>query len=530
MDYDYDAIVIGSGFGGSVCALRLSEKGYRVAVLEQGRQVSRADMQATAGNVLRLFWMPALGLHGFFTQHIFRNVGIVGGVGVGGGSLVYAAVLIQPQDQLFKNPDWSASGVDWAAELQPHYQTAARMLGRTPNPFFGQMDEWLKQTAGDMNAGDTFGTVPLGIYFGEPGVSHPDPYFDGQGPPRTGCDKSGACLTGCVTGAKNSLDLNYLYLAQKHGAVILPQHQAQLVRPIDGQGYEVETTDPIHHRAQRPLRARKVIISAGVLGTLSLLFRCRDEFKTLPHISPALGKVVRTNSEAIVGILSPQKDLDITEGTTISTDFYPNPHTHITQNRFPKGYTFMKWYMGPLVDDANPLRRAVKTLWAFVAHPLRATASWRAANWHRRISILTVMQHLNNQVSFSYGRSIYSFFKKGLQSRAVGGKSAPAYIPEANEAARRFARRAGGQPLNVLLETLFNMSITAHILGGCPVGDNPQQAVIDQRHEVFGCPGLYVVDGSVMPANLGVNPALTITAMAERCMSLFPPAAKEFHP
>ncbi len=521
---DYDFIVVGSGFGGSVSALRLAEKGYRVAVLEQGRVVGKNEMEAASGNPLRLFWLPALGLKGFFSQTVLRHVGIVGGVGVGGGSLVYAAVLLEPKQSFFDDPAWSGLGVDWQAALPPHYETAKRMLGLEYKPHLGLMDDYLRQAAQALGAGDSFGPTPLAIYFGEPGVVRDDPFFEGQGPARMGCQYCGECLTGCPYGSKNSLDFNYLHLAEALGAEVLAERQVTGLRPLEGGGYQVEMVHPWDKKkSYTSLKARQVVLAAGVLGTLTLLFRCRDTLQTLPELSQQLGQVVRTNSEAIVGILSPDPGTDLSEGTTISSDFYPNDHTHITQNRFPAGYTFMKWYMGPLVDDARPWRRALKTLGAFARHPLRATASWRARNWYRRISVLTVMQHLDNQLTLRYGRSWYTLFRQGLQSKLVPGKESPTYIPEANATARAFAAHTGGLPLNVLLESVGNLSITAHILGGCHMGRSSEDGVIDTTHQIFGYPGLFVVDGAAVSANVGVNPALTITALAERCMSLIPP-------
>ena len=521
---DYDVLIIGSGFGGSVAALRLSEQGYRVGVLEQGRRITVADIQRGARSPLHLFWMPSLGLKGYFTQQFFQHVNIVGGVGVGGGSLVYAAVLLEPGKRFFADPGWSDLGIDWERELQPHYETAARMLGRVMCPVSDLQDEYLRRTAEAMQAGPTYGPIPLGLYFGEAGVSRADPFFDGRGPVRTGCKLCGECLAGCAYGAKNSLELNYLYLAEGLGAQILPERQATLIRPLPAGGYEVETINPLEGgRPYPPLRAQKVVLAAGVLGTLTLLFRCRDEFKTLPKLSPVLGKTVRTNSEAIAGVVSRDAEIDLTKGPSISSHFYPNPHTHITQNRLPPSYWFMKLYGGPLVDGAHPGLRSLKTILAFLRHPGLATASLRARRWYRRISLISVMQSMDNQISFRYGRGLFSLFGKRLQSYTPSGKSVPAYIPEANQAARAFAEAADGIPHNPLLESLLNMSVTAHILGGCQIGKDRDRAVIDVRHEVFGYPGLYVVDGSAIPANVGVNPSLTITALAERCMSLFPP-------
>ncbi len=516
---DYDVIVIGSGFGGSVAALRLSEKGYRVAVLEQGRRFSDADLERTRQSTPALFWLPALGWQGCFTQQFFQHANVVGGVGVGGGSLVYAAVLLEPRPAFFRDPVWAGLGLDWQAELEPHYRTAARMLGRTTCPTRHTQDDWLEQTAARMGVAASYGPVPLGIYFG-PQEETPDPFFDGQGPARRGCKGCGACLAGCAYNAKNSLDKNYLYLAEKLGAVILPQRKATLIQPVTG-GYRVATVDPLARGAQPALTAPKVILSAGVLGSLELLFRSR-EAGALPELSPRLGRQVRTNSEAITAVLAQETDLDLTEGPAISSDFHANPHTHITQNRVPASYWFMKLYASPLVDGARPLLRALKTLGVSLRHPLRSTASLRVRrDWHKRITLISTMQHLDNQMAFSWGRSLFSGFKPGLRSQISGDRRAPTYIPEANQAARTFAEVSGGVPFNSSIESVLNMAVTAHILGGCAIGAGPESGVIDSRHEVFGYPGLYVVDGSALPVNVGVNPSLTITALAERAMSLW---------
>lgn len=519
----FDVLVIGSGFGGSVAALRLAQKGYKVAVLEQGRRIEAADMAKAAQQVQHLLWMPRLGLRGFFVQHFFRHLMVVGGVGVGGGSLVYAGVLLEPKPAFFADPAWNNLGIDWEAELKPHYATASRMLGRQMAPQLHQMDTYLQQTAQTLGAANRFEAAPLGIYFGQAGQTVPDPYFQGQGPPRTGCIQCGNCLAGCAHGAKNTLDQNYLYLAERLGVQILPLHQVERIQPLAGGGYELSSINPLTKQPQNKLRANKVVLAAGVLGTLGLLFRNRDRHHTLPHLSATLGQQVRTNSEAVTGVLSKNPRTDLSHGPTISSHFFLGAHTHITQNRMPPSYSFMKLYSGPLVNGDQPRQRAWKTLLSFVRNPVAATASMRARNWHKRISLLTVMQQAESQVAFTYGRSAFTLFRPGLVSQMPKGQRIPTYLPEANQATQAFAQASDGIAHNSLLESLLGMSVTAHILGGCAISDSPEHGVINPQHEVFGYPGLYVVDGAAIPANVGVNPSLTITAMAERAMSLIPP-------
>jgi cholesterol oxidase len=523
-DCDCDFLVVGSGFGGSVSALRLAEKGYEVMVLEQGRRIGPEEIQRAQRSPRHLFWAPRLGMDGYFFQSMFRHVAVVGGVGVGGGSLVYAAVLLRPGRGFFEDSAWSSLGVDWERELGPHYDTAERMLGRAVNPYEGLQDRWLAATARAMGAEDTYGPVPQGIYFGEMGERSPDPFFDGKGPSRTGCVLCGECMSGCQYDAKNTLDRNYLHLAEGEGARILPEHRVTEIRPVEGGGYEVRATNPYQGDAPHPpIRARRVILAAGVLGTLRLLFHNRDVSRTLPRISPRLGEVVRTNSEAIVAITQPREEPELTRGTGVSSHFHANAHTHITQNRFPPAYDFMRFYAGPMIDDPRPVRRSLRAMAALLLRPWRAVRTWLTRRWHRRVSVLTVMQALDNRLSFVYRRSPLRLFRRALATRRLPGVAPPpAYLPEANRAAQAFARASGGEPQNVTSETLLDMSATAHILGGCGIGAGPGDGVIDSAHEVFGHPGLYVVDGSAIPANVGVNPSLTITAMAERAMARIP--------
>ena len=520
--HDHDVIVVGSGFGGSVAALRLAEKGYRVLVLEQGRRVDATSIAAASSSATKLLWEPRLRMHGFLTARVFRHLAVLGGVGVGGGSLVYAAVLLRPPPAFFEHEAWDGRGPRWARELAPFYDVAARMLGAVDTPSVGVMDEHLRRTAQAMGAGATFGPTPNGIYFGVPGVVAADPFFDGAGPSRRGCTRCGGCITGCASGSKNSLDKNYLHLAERRGAEILPERAVTHVERIEG-GYRVHVRDAIAGSPAAPITAARVVLAAGVLGTLEILFRSRDGARTLPAVSRQLGRLVRTNSEAIVGILAKEGGPDLSAGgATISSHFHPDASTHITQNRVSSAGSALRFQLGPLVDDGRPLRRALRTLMAMVAHPWRASASFRARDWHRRISLLTVMQHDDNGVAFRWRRGP-GRLRGGLRSEALAERRAPSYLPIANEAARVFARVSGGEPMNLLTETAAGLSTTAHVLGGCAIAAGPEKGVIDETHQVFGYPGLYVVDGSAIPANLGVNPSLSITAFAERAMSLVPP-------
>ncbi len=521
--FDYDVVVIGSGFGGSVSALRLAEKSWRVAVLEQGRHLGEADFKAAAESPSALAWMPALGMKGFFAQEIFQHVAILRGIGVGGGSLVYGAVLLEPQVSFYRDPAWEGSGVDWQDALAAHFATAKRMLGVTDNPYRGQQDHWLEQTAARMGAASTFAATPQGIFFGDPERPAVDPYFAGAGPQRQGCTRCGRCFSGCAYGAKNSLDKNYLFFAEKAGVQVLTERQVTHVEALPQGGYRIHQKHPWSSRIRyQPLRAGKVVLAAGALGSMEILLASRDRYRTLPRLSSTLGARVRTNSEALVGILAQDPTLDLTQGTSISTHFYPDAITHITQNRLPPSYRWMRFYMVPMVDGKHPLGRALRTLGAYLAAPISAFRGYFVRHWHQRTTYLTVMQHADNELKFSYGRSWRHGFRRGLKSELGQGGRAPTFLPQANAAARHFAELSGGIPQNMAVESIANMSVTAHVLGGAVIAGGPEHGVIDARHEVYGYPGLFVVDASAIPANVGVNPSLTIAALAERFGSLFP--------
>jgi cholesterol oxidase len=468
-------------------------------------------------------WDPDLGLHGFFWQRVFRDVGIIGASGVGGGSIVWGAVLLQPDAAVFADPAWGDGERDWHAAMEPHYAEAARMLGRTTNPFTGPMDEHLRAAAKAVGGQETFGPVPLAVYFGEEGRTVPDPFFGGEGPERTGCRLCGGCLTGCPYGAKNTLDLNYLHLAERRGAQIRPEHKVVALAPLPGGGYELQSAHPWRRGVRHPpLRARQVVLAAGVLGTLELLFRCRDELGTLPRVSPRLGERVRTNSEAVTVVLDADPATDLTRGPSISTDFHPDTRTHITQNRYVGGGKLLRWQVGPLVDGERPGPRAVATLRAIARAPLTQLRAVTARNFEGRLTALTVMQDLDNELRFVFGRSPVRPWRRVLRSRAVPGRETPSYLPVANEAARAFAASSGGTPMNLLVESAGGRSVTAHVLGGAVMGESATDGVVDGRHEVHGHPGLFVADAAAIPVNLGVNPSLTITALAERFTSQWP--------
>lgn len=520
------AVVIGSGYGGAVAALRLAEKGYQVVVLEQGRRLSATDLEAGDRSLTRLLYAPRLGLRGYFRQTILRHVGIIGGVGVGGGSLVVAGVMLRATDDVLRSGGWAAAGIDWAAELAPHYATAERMLGVQPNPWVGEQDRHLAAAATAMGAADYRTDVPLAITFGTPGTDVGDPYFSGDGPSRTACRGCGGCLTGCGYGSKNSLDLNYLWLAERTGVRIVPETRVELVRARQPEGYELVLADTFRPGRRRRIHAEVVVVAAGVLGTTELLHRSRAS-GGLPRLSDELGRVVRTNSEALVAVLGPDDGPDLAEdGPTITSHFHPDEYTHVTQNRMPNGHRFMRAYYGPMIDDPDRGRRARRTLGAIARRPGAWLRVVRAERWRQRVTVLTVMQHLDSDVELAWKRRVGRLGAHGLASRMPAGSTVPSYLAQANTAARAYAASIGGTPLSSTIESVGGLAVTAHVLGGARVADRPERGVVGADHQVFGHPGLYVFDGSAVPGNLGVNPSLTITAMAERAAAMIPPASR----
>jgi cholesterol oxidase len=505
-------VVVGSGFGGSVAALRLVEKGYQVTVLEAGRRFADDELPETSWRLPRFLWAP--GLHWFGIQRInlLRNVMVLSGAGVGGGSLVYANTLYRPLPAFYADRQWSHI-TDWAGELAPWYDQAERMLGVTTYQRATPSDDAMRKVAERMGVGDTFHPTPVGVYFGESGR---DPYFGGAGPDRSGCIDCGACMTGCRHNAKNTLVKNYLYLAERLGAEVRPLTTVTAVVPA-GDGYLVRTRRTGGLK-RGELRADRVVFAAGALGTQRLLHRMKVT-GALPGLSDRLGALTRTNSEAILGARSLREGTDFTEGVAITSSFHPDANTHIEPVRYGRGSNFMGLLQTVLVDGATwrPLR-FWRTFLRKLPTNLRVLSVRR---WSERTVIALVMQSLDNSLTVGYGRNWYG--RRRLTSRPGHGSPNPRWIPAGHEAVRLLAEEIGGVPGGSWSD-IFNVPLTAHILGGAVVGDSPETGVVDPYHRVYGYPGLSVVDGSAVAANLGVNPSLTITALAERAMSLWPNA------
>jgi cholesterol oxidase len=442
---------------------------------------------------------------------------VLHGAGVGGGSLVYANTLMRPSDEVFDDPAWSHA-VDWRRELAPHYETARSMLGVTRNPALGEGEEVLRNISRMMGAEATFHATDVGVYFGEPGVTVPDPYFGGDGPERTGCVLCGGCMVGCRFGAKNTLDQNYLYFAEKWGAQVIPETEVtRIVKAASG--YEIETRSTTAWLRKRgpTFSAKRVVLSAGVLGTVRLLLENRDVHRTLPALSPRLGDFVRTNGESLLGATSFEAHRELSRGIAIGAAFHPNSLTKIEAVRYPSGSGAMRLLGVPLTPDGTAFTRPLKLLVRMIARLPRTLRLLSVRDWARSTVILLVMQSVDQHLRLRLGRSLFGRPLDG----APTDKPIPSYLPVAQEAAELLAREIAGEPQNIISEVLLRTPATAHILGGACIGDSAETGVIDERHQVFGYPGLYVCDGSVVPGNLAVNPSLTITAMAERFASFF---------
>ncbi|MDM7489196.1 GMC family oxidoreductase [Rhodococcus sp. CSLK01-03] len=518
---DYDVLIVGSGFGGSVTALRLVEKGYKVGILEAGRRFADADFAKTSWDLKRFLWAPKLGCFGIQRIHLLHDVLILAGAGVGGGSLNYANTLYKPPAPFFEDGQW-AHITDWDDELSPFYDQARRMLGVVQNPHMTPADEIVKSVAEDMGVGDTFIQTPVGVYFGEPGRTVADPYFGGVGPDRTGCIECGECMTGCRHGAKNTLLKNYLGLAERAGAEIVPLTTVTGLRQASDGTWDVDTerTGTWKRKSRRTYTAGHVVLAAGTWGTQHLLHHLKDT-GALPELSDRLGHLTRTNSESIVGAgkMSVDPDLDLTRGVAITSSFHPTADTHIEPVRYGKGSNAMGLLQTLMTDGGGRTPRWLKFLGQVVKNPVQMARMLSVKDWSERTIIALVMQNLDN--------SIVTYTKKGLfgrrkvTSRQGHGHPNPTWIPVGNEATRRIAEKIDGVPGGTWGE-IFNVPLTAHFLGGCVIGTDPEHGVIDPYHRVYGYPTLSVVDGAAVSANLGVNPSLTIAAQAERAAALWP--------
>lgn len=529
MKPDYDVLIIGSGFGGSVTALRLTEKGYRVGVLEAGRRFADEEFAKTSWNLRKFLWAPKLGMYGIQRIHLLRNVMILAGAGVGGGSLNYANTLYVPPDAFFNDPQWKQI-TDWRSELTPHYDQAQRMLGVVQNPTFTDADRVMKEVAADMGVEDTFVATPVGVFFGPdgtktPGKTVPDPYFGGAGPARTGCIECGSCMTGCRYGAKNTLLKNYLGLAETAGAEIIPMTTVSGFSQRSDGVWEVRTkrTGLLPLR-RRTYTATHVVLAAGTFGTQKLLFNMRDKGK-LPRLSEKLGVLTRTNSESIVGAgrfeVSP--DLDLTHGVAITSSIHPTSDTHIEPVRYGKGSNAMGLLQTLMTDGAGPSGSDIPRWKQFFqqagSNPRKLLRLLNPRKWSERTMIALVMQHLDNSITTFTRRTKFGF--RRLDSKQGHGEPNPTWIPVGNEVTRRIAKKIDGVAGGTWGE-LFNIPLTAHYLGGAAIGDTVDHGVIDPYQRVYGYPTLSVHDGAAISANLGVNPSLSITAQAERAASLWP--------
>jgi len=497
-------------------------------VLERGKRFEDHDFPKTNWNLPKFLWLPALRCFGIFQMTFLNGQLALHGNGVGGGSLTYANVLMEPDERLFQSSAWHHLA-DWKTILQPHYKTARRMLGVTSNPCLWPADEKMKEIANELGKGETFHPTDVGVFFGEPdkeGKIVPDPYFGGEGPARAGCIHCGGCMVGCRYNAKNTLTKNYLYFAEKAGAQVLPEVTVTDIRTLPdlrtGEArFEVDyrSTTALFVRPIKTVRARNVIVSAGALGTLELLFRCRDVTRSLPLISQRLGDNVHTNSENIMAVTSRERQTDYSKGIAISSIFQADDVTRVEPVRFSDGSSFIRVLSAPHVEGDVPINRFLNTLWELIRHPLDFLYAKFFSAWARYTTILLIMQVEENLTHIRLGRNLFTFFRKGLVLRPDADHPIPKQIPIGNHVTKTLATKVNGIPQAAFTDSLFNFPTTAHLMGGVPFGRDDQEGVIGLDFQVFNYPGLYMVDGSVMPANPGVNPSLTITALAEYAMS-----------
>jgi cholesterol oxidase len=515
--FDQDFIIVGSGFGGSVAGLRLTDKGYRVLMLEKGSELKAKDFPKTNWNLKRWMWLPSLGFRGLFKMTFFRHVTILSGVGVGGGSLTYACTHPVPKRSFFSTGSW-ANLADWESELRPHYEEAKRMLGVTPTPFVTASDRALESVATDWGQAADYHPTDVAIYFGEPGKTVPDPYFGGEGPSRTGCNRCGGCMLGCRFNAKNSLDKNYLHLARARGMELEADTEVTAIRPLEGGGYRIEARQgrwPLFRR-KVSWTTKQVVLAGGVLGTVELLLHMKADPRGLPKLSDRVGWDLRTNSEALIGVISSRRDVDLSKGIAIGSIFQIDEHAHVEPVRYSAGSGFFRTLMAPHVSGTNAAVRLMRLVATIVRQPVRVARALLVPDMSKYTAILLYMRTAEGTL-----RLRRNFLRMVTTCKAEG--AAPtASLPQATRIAHDVGEKLDGMPFSLMTETLFNIPTTAHVLGGCVMGDSADTGVIDENHRVHGYEGLYVMDGSTVSANPGVNPSLTITAMAERAVSLIP--------
>ncbi|MFL6021877.1 MAG: GMC oxidoreductase [Marmoricola sp.] len=530
--FDFDVIVIGSGFGGSVSALRLSEKGYKVAVIEAGARFEDDDFADTSWDVKRYLFRPEVGCYGIQRIDALKDCMIVSGAGVGGGSLVYANTLYEPLDAFYRDPSW-AHITDWKEELAPYYDQAKRMLGVVENPLRTAADDVMEQVAKDMGVGETFHPTPVGVFFGGPGETHhdtvADPYFGGAGPDRVPCRACGECMTGCRHNSKNTLVKNYLYLAEKLGARVMPLSTVTRLKPRADGGYDVTIKFTKARRATarstRTLTAQQVVVAAASLGSQRLLHKMKDEGH-LPGLSDRLGYLSRTNSESILGAIAPSgSKVDYSRGVAITSSFHPDEHTHIEPVRYGKGSNFMSMMQTVLTDGEGPTPRWQKWLKEMWTQKANIRELYDFKHWSERTVIALVMQTVDNSIT-TFTKKVPGTNIRYMTSKQGHGTPNPTWIPVGNEAVERMAEIVDGTAGGSIGEP-FNRPLTAHFIGGCTIGDSRETGVVDPYQRVYGHPGLHIADGSAISANLGVNPSLTITAQAERAMSFWPNKGEE---
>jgi cholesterol oxidase len=523
--HDYDWLIVGSGFGGSTSALRLAEKGYRVGMLECGRRFADQDFAKTTWEAAKYYWMPKLGMKGVFRLTVFKDIFVASGSGVGGGSLGYANTLYRARPGFYVDPQISGL-TDWEAELAPHYDEAERMLGVVTYDRDTPADQLLKEYAESIGRGDTYAKTRVGVFLGDPGKTVPDPFFGGEGPGRTGCVRCGQCMIGCRFGAKNTLVKNYLWFAEKLGVQITPERTVIDIKPVgaaDGSdGYLVthEKTGAWIRRDRQTTTAKGVVVSAGALGTNRLLFSCKLR-GSLPKLSDRLGYLVRTNSESILAVTAPDDSRDFTDGVAITSSIYPDPDTHIEPVTYGKGADSQSLLYTLMTEAGKRGNQPLYLIKNLLTHPVQAVKASRIRNWSRRTMIILVMQSLNNAMRLKVKRR-WPNGNVVLTTEQDPNNPNPDKIPGAYRCAEWIASKIGGTPQAIFMEASLSIPTTAHILGGAVIGSTPDTGVIDTDHRVFGYENLLVCDGAAVPANVGANPSLTITALTERAMASIP--------